>query len=116
MGMMDRVVEWNRLERRPAPLNMSDTEVLDWMNEYCTQAVYTRPTAQVCGGFTVYSDDIKVTKATLRDAVCAAAAQMAEENGVKFMKTFCSHCGGEFGPGNHGFSRCEDHKTLRRKS
>lgn len=29
-------------------------------------------------------------------------------------ETFCSQCGGEFGPGNHGFSHCEHHKHLRR--
>lgn len=28
---------------------------------------------------------------------------------LKFPKTFCSACGREFGPGNHGFSHCEDH-------
>ena len=27
----------------------------------------------------------------------------------KFDKTFCSQCGGEFGPGDHGFSHCENH-------
>jgi hypothetical protein len=27
----------------------------------------------------------------------------------KFEKTSCSQCGREFGPGDHGFSRCEDH-------
>lgn len=29
----------------------------------------------------------------------------------RFDKTYCSQCGGEFGPGNHGYSHCEDHKT-----
>lgn len=28
---------------------------------------------------------------------------------VKYEKTFCSQCGGEFGPGEHGFSSCADH-------
>lgn len=27
----------------------------------------------------------------------------------RFPATYCSSCGGEFGPGNHGFSHCEDH-------
>lgn len=27
----------------------------------------------------------------------------------KFQKTFCSHCGCEFGPGDNGFSHCENH-------
>lgn len=34
-----------------------------------------------------------------------------EEDSVpKFEKTFCSQCGGEFGPGEHGYSHCSDHK------
>lgn len=31
----------------------------------------------------------------------------------KFAKTYCSQCGGEFGPGDHGYSHCTDHKGLR---
>lgn len=80
MGIIERVAEWNRLERFPTPLNLTDTEILDWIDEYCTQAVYNRPTKEVRGGFTVYSDDIKATKPTLREAVCAAAAILKEEN------------------------------------
>lgn len=37
-----------------------------------------------------------------------------EEDSVpKFEKTFCSQCGGEFGPGEHGYSHCSDHKHPR---
>jgi hypothetical protein len=28
---------------------------------------------------------------------------------ARFAVTFCSQCGGEFGPGDHGFSHCRDH-------
>jgi hypothetical protein len=28
----------------------------------------------------------------------------------KFSKTFCSQCGQEFGPGDHGFSHCSEHQ------
>ncbi len=28
---------------------------------------------------------------------------------AKFQKTFCSQCGGEFGPGESGYSHCQDH-------
>jgi hypothetical protein len=31
----------------------------------------------------------------------------------RFSRTFCSSCGREFGPGNHGFSHCENHAHLR---
>jgi hypothetical protein len=27
----------------------------------------------------------------------------------KFQNTFCSQCGEEFGPGDHGFSSCKSH-------
>lgn len=27
----------------------------------------------------------------------------------RFVRTYCSQCGGEFGPGEHGYSHCEDH-------
>lgn len=30
-----------------------------------------------------------------------------------YSKTYCSQCGGEFGPGNSGYSHCEDHQALR---
>ena len=32
----------------------------------------------------------------------------------RYPKTFCSQCGGEFGPGDAGYSHCEDHSTRRR--
>lgn len=28
---------------------------------------------------------------------------------AKFAKTFCSQCGGEFGPGDSGYSHCDQH-------
>lgn len=28
---------------------------------------------------------------------------------MKFEKTYCSQCGGEFGPGDSGYSHCKDH-------
>lgn len=31
---------------------------------------------------------------------------------ARFPKTYCSQCGGEFGPGNEGFGHCSDHKAL----
>lgn len=29
-----------------------------------------------------------------------------------FSNVYCSNCGREFGPGDHGFSHCENHKHL----
>lgn len=116
MGMMDRVVEWERLERGRYVKELTDTERMDFLDEYCL-VVSVKPASQVTiRRVTVTCDDVVGKGETWREAVDDAAARIAEENGFKFMKTFCSHCGGEFGPGNHGFSRCEDHRTLRRKS
>lgn len=67
-------------EHRPAPLELSDVEILDWLNEYCDQAVYNRPTSEYVGGFTLYCDELKASGATLREAVCLAAAKWREIN------------------------------------
>lgn len=32
----------------------------------------------------------------------------------KFETIFCSQCGQEFGPGDHGYSHCRDHRHDRR--
>ena len=29
---------------------------------------------------------------------------------ARFQKTFCSQCGGTFGPGDSGYSHCIDHR------
>lgn len=77
-----RWMGWKELwtERRPTPLNLSDTEILDWLGEYCDQAVYNRPSPQYRGGFTLYCDEISTSGATLREAVCLAAAKLDELN------------------------------------
>ena len=67
-------------EPRPTPLNLTDTEILDWLGEYCDQALYTRPTPEYRGGFTLYCEDIKTSGETLRIAVCLAAAKLEEAN------------------------------------
>ncbi|MBU0944482.1 MAG: hypothetical protein KKE53_08515 [Proteobacteria bacterium] len=33
-----------------------------------------------------------------------------DEDAPRFPHTYCSQCGGEFGPGNHGYSHCESHR------
>ena len=34
----------------------------------------------------------------------------------KFAETFCSQCGGKFGPGDHGYSHCRDHRKYSRRA
>ncbi|SEN66626.1 hypothetical protein SAMN05216404_10649 [Nitrosospira multiformis] len=75
---MNWMTAWT--EHRPAPLDLSDTEILDWLSEYCDQAVYTRPTQQCRGRFTLYCAEIRSSAATLREAVCLAAAKWKEVN------------------------------------
>jgi hypothetical protein len=31
---------------------------------------------------------------------------------ARFPETYCSQCGGQFGPGDHGYSHCENHAGL----
>ena len=77
-----RWMNWMKVwtEHRPAPLDLSDTEILDWLSEYCDRAIYNNPTSQSCGGFTLYRDEIRSNASTLREAVCLAAAKWREVN------------------------------------
>ena len=66
-------------ERVLEPLEMSDTEILDWMNEYCVAAHY------LGGGskrFEVDNGSFIRHGKSLRDAVCNAAARQKELDGV----------------------------------
>lgn len=67
-------------ERRLAPLNLTDTETLNWFVEHCDQAVYNRPTPEYAGGWTLYCEDVKTQAPVFREAVCLAAAKFQEEN------------------------------------
>jgi hypothetical protein len=69
-----------KAEQELAPLDLNDTETLDWLAEYCDQAVYNRPTPQYRGGFTLYTDEGKTSAGTLREAVCLAAAKHKAAN------------------------------------
>lgn len=80
MGKIERLMLEHWTETGPAPLDLSDTEVLNWLGEYCDQAVYNRPTPDYAGGFTLYCDNDKTTSPTLRGAVCLAAAKLKAAN------------------------------------
>lgn len=45
---------------------------------------------------------------TFLEALSVVADEAATRQ-VKFKQTFCSQCGKEFGPANHGYSHCTDH-------
>lgn len=38
---------------------------------------------------------------------------MEAKTDARFPVTYCSQCGNAFGPGNHGFSHCKNHKGKR---
>lgn len=67
--------------RRPNPSDLSDTEVLDWLNEYCECMEHSYQSDKRISGYTVYSDVAEKTFASsLREAVCMADALMQEDN------------------------------------
>lgn len=43
-------------------------------------------------------------------------APVVEPQKPRFEKTYCSQCGGKFGPGDAGFSHCSDHAAQRKYS
>jgi hypothetical protein len=46
------------------------------------------------------------------DMACKEIAKaVAKSDKPKFEETFCSSCGRSFGPGNYGYSHCEDHRS-----
>ena len=49
-----------------------------------------------------------------RSEIKAAKAALGMETAPRFEVTYCSQCGGTFGPGDHGFSHCENHSEIAR--
>lgn len=63
------------VESRPAPLNLTDTERLDWFGEYCDKYEYSKPKHVIidCMGQ-------ETAEASFRDAIDLAAAKFEEAN------------------------------------
>jgi hypothetical protein len=73
--------KFDLVEQRPAPASLTDTEVLDFVEEYCELVSYVRPTEQYRGGYKLDVDSITPTRgATLREAACLAKAKFDEAN------------------------------------
>jgi len=69
------------VEKRPAPLNLTDTEILDFMGEYCSGYKYESACSMLPARFVIqcaYMDD--TSGKTLREAACLAAAKFEEAN------------------------------------
>jgi len=81
MGIIERVAEWNRLERSPAPLNMTDKEILDWLDEMQPKIDWEKGDANHISGVFLEVPEIGRTFAkTVREAICRAEAKWKEEN------------------------------------
>jgi len=48
-----------------------------------------------------------------RRAAAVKPVETAPSQGKQHPMVYCSQCGRGFGPGNHGFSHCGNHKGLR---
>ena len=71
------------VEKRPAPLVLTDKEVLDWIGEYAHKSEWMRGTDEYVGHWKLYVDDLgdkPVRGDTLREAVCLAAAKLEEQS------------------------------------
>jgi hypothetical protein len=67
------------------------------------------------GHSNIFSDAWQVTIASellteTAEFIVASVNARGEAPPPKFDKTFCSQCGGEFGPGDSGYSHCVDHE------
>jgi hypothetical protein len=67
------------------------------------------------GHSNIFSDTWQVTIASellteTAEFIVASVNALGEAPPPKFEKTFCSQCGGEFGPGDSGYSHCVDHE------
>lgn len=79
-----------------------------------------RATGNLSGGYVRAIDD--VTNGLLRLLGVKPLKELTDQlagtvptkgSGPRFERTYCSQCGGEFGPGDHGFSRCSSHRKSR---
>ena len=69
------------VERRPAPLNLTDTERIDWFGEYCDSYKYFEPTKTTIGYHEIIDSlGQRTTAASFRDAIDLAAAKQKEAN------------------------------------
>lgn len=67
-------------EPRPVPLEMTDTEIIDWLNEYCDGYEYLSASMFETSSHTVHFYNETASGESLRDAVCLAAAIWKEMN------------------------------------
>lgn len=67
-------------EKRTRPLEMTDTERLDWFSEHCDKYEYVNPTPIGIGHHVIICGEQKTIAANFRDAIDEAAAKFKEES------------------------------------
>lgn len=86
---------------------MTDREAFEAcpdLQDYCD---FSRCPDGTQRGIVVYNDPW--TQGAWQGWQAALASERAKQAEPKFAHVYCSQCGGEFGPGNHGYSDCKDH-------
>jgi hypothetical protein len=64
------------VEKRPAPLDLTEAEQLEFLAEYCSGMQYVAATNDTPQTYIVWSDWFETTRGrTLSDAICLAAAK-----------------------------------------
>lgn len=80
MGIIERVVEWERLERGRYVRELTDTERMDFLDEYCLVASVKEASQVTIRRVTVTCDDVVGKGETWRKAVDDAKSKMDEVN------------------------------------
>ena len=68
------------VEKRPAQLEMTDTQRLDWLGEHCDKHEYFKPTQTTIGHHVIICDGQRTVDASFRDAIDLAAAKLEERS------------------------------------
>jgi hypothetical protein len=68
--------KFDLVERRPAPLNLTAQEQLEFLSEYCDGYQHVAATPTTPEVYIIWSDCIQTTRGrTLTEAICQAAAK-----------------------------------------
>ena len=71
----------NWTEPLPTPLEMSDTEIVEWLDEYADGVFQVAAATETLRVVIIECEGISTTRRpTLREAVCLAAAKLKEVN------------------------------------
>lgn len=89
-------------------------DVSDVLDERLSMALATHPLlremADAGESFDALMEQILFAGIAVYEAEKASAAAVAP-GAPRFANVSCSQCGQDFGPGNHGFSHCANHRA-----